>query len=109
MDRINSNNEQWHNFATKSGGDMRRGQAKPAGPQLEARADSGDELLGQEQRAANPSQPTRSGSAVSSHSGVRGCYLAWKWSVVVTISAQKFSDCILKSGGNSHHHSQKWW
>jgi len=40
------NNQQWRNFATKSGGDMKRGQARPAGPQLEARAKSVGGVIG---------------------------------------------------------------
>jgi len=56
MDRINSNTEQWRNFATKSDGDMGRGQARPAGPQLEARAESGNGVLGEEQQRAPPHQ-----------------------------------------------------
>jgi len=40
-------------FATKSGGDMGRGQARPGRPQLEARAESGGGVLEEEQRAAS--------------------------------------------------------
>ena len=46
MDITNTNNEQWRNFATKSGGDIGRGQTRPAGPHVEARAQSVARVLG---------------------------------------------------------------